>query len=1262
MSKTAKTAKKVKSKEKENEIELDNSDTEIVEKKEKVRKKELKIEALELGEQIKKRPGMYIGNPKKSRDKSYLYVLNETENGLKFIKNIATYHKTDAKNNLKYKKDGSSLIVTEEVAPNFSEGFIRIFIEVLSNAVDNVWRSKEFGLKATEIRVNLKETEDKGKYIFEVQNDGKALIHGKHENGRYNVEIVFSRFTTSTNYDDNEDKKTSGLNGYGVKLTGVFSKWLSVYSYNNEAESEYTQTFENNLNKINSPKIKSKKIKGFEGAAGITKVSWLPEYECFEMGETGVDEDTLKVIKRLVYEMAMILSKYKVKVYFNDEKIKIASLKDYANLFVLGETEEIITISTSDSEVCLLPNKYINKDKKFFHNSFVNGIRTSDGGFHLDSWCEKIFGKICDELNGKKRKSKEVEKPKRGEKGKNVKKETEALFTVDYIKDYFAMFVCCEVVNPVFLGQNKTKLSSNKTNAIDTKLTPSVFNKIIEWSVIEDIKRSVMTNVDYKINTNKKDIRLLFGKKYEPANNKDDPLQNILTVVEGDSAATFVVSGLDNGLENYYGKKVCGRDYIAIFRLKGKMINPRGKDIKKILETNEEVRMLIAILGLEFNVDYTKPENFKKLKFGRVSTMTDADNDGKHIIGLLYNFFHFLFPSLLKVSGFFVFNRTPIITVNDNLPFYDIHRGEKYITENGIKNKCCNYYKGLGSIPPELISKYFGKRFAEIVYTEDIDELVNKAFGKDEADYRKILVNTKEVVLLPEGKDYTLEKINFKDFTLSELAESGKDQCGRTIRGYSGLHESQRKIIFGVKKLKLFHTKKEVKIAQLANRIAELSHFEHGESSMCNTITNMTQRFVGSNNVPLLQNRGSTGSRKMNGKDASNERYTFTRAEEYFLKLFREEDEDYISNVITENQIVEKVEEYPVICLLLANGADNVGWGFSTKIPMFNPLEICEWQKSWIKNKDYNKELTPWFRGFKGEIKKEKEKWCAYGKILDEGKNLKRIIEAPPSFSIDDVEEAIKDLLSREKIKDYKNYSNETHINFLIYENDEMNISLSTMKLREEFSYSNLVVYDADKQQFLNFQKPEDILREYCKKRLKLYELRLLGEIKKKEKELKYETNIKRFIEEVNNENINLKNEINEIENKLEELKFDKKETKRSKEGKKNNEEKEEEKEEKEEEKEEENEEENKSFNYLINLSVSSLSLTNIKKHQIKIEKLLAEINEMKKQKPEEIWEREINEFSEAYEKWMNEENKKESKKLKINESNKNNEKKKVKK
>jgi len=77
---------------------------------------------------------------------------------------------------------------------------------------------------------------------------------------------------------------------------------------------------------------------------------------------------------------------------------------------------------------------------------------------------------------------------------------------------------------------------------------------------------------------------------------------------------------------------------------------------------NAEINNIIKILGLQYKEKYDTPESLQKLRYGRMMIMTDQDQDGSHIKGLLINFIHHNWPDLLKHSFLEEFI-TPIVKV-----------------------------------------------------------------------------------------------------------------------------------------------------------------------------------------------------------------------------------------------------------------------------------------------------------------------------------------------------------------------------------------------------------------------------------------------------------------------------------------------------------------------------------------------------------------------------------------------------------------------
>ena len=175
---------------------------------------DLSYKKLQLHEQILLRPDTYIGSAKNVRSIEPVYVINS-----------------------------ESTKITQEII-NFPEGLIRIFIEVVSNAIDNVWRSLEFKITPKIMKISI----DKESGIFTIWNDGKNIPVSSHLEENISIpELIFGNLLTSSNYNDEEERKTSGRNGYGVKLCNIFSNSFSIKIFNKSEKKLYTQTWTNNM-------------------------------------------------------------------------------------------------------------------------------------------------------------------------------------------------------------------------------------------------------------------------------------------------------------------------------------------------------------------------------------------------------------------------------------------------------------------------------------------------------------------------------------------------------------------------------------------------------------------------------------------------------------------------------------------------------------------------------------------------------------------------------------------------------------------------------------------------------------------------------------------------------------------------------------------------------------------------------------------------------------------------------------------------------
>lgn len=1058
-----------------------------------------------------------------------------------------------------YVADISSKILISKKEVTFVPAILRIFVEALSNVIDNKWRSTKNKVPMKKIKVDISEN---GK--ISVYNDGSHIpIEINKQSGLYNPELIFGNLRTSSNYDDTEERLTSGTFGQGAKCIVIFSSWFSVRCVDPINKIEYLQIWENNMKTIGKPVIKPTTEK-----TGSTEISWIFDKKYF-----GFDEyswDTISVFQRYLIDMAMITG---IPVEFNGEMISMSNLMDYSKCYLNEVPEEIVGFKHEGCDVVVLPSD------EFQAISFVNGVFTIDGGLHVDSWVEEIFRPIVNKMN----------KPKKPQV--NIKD----------VKQFFKIFVNLVIPNPEFGGATKAKYTGPP---IQVKVPLKVVNTIMKWSVISKIEDLIRGKelTSLKKTESKKGFKKIEG--LDPANfaGGSKSLECILILTEGLSAKTFALKGMDVGV---YNKK--GRDRIGALSLRGKFLNVRNATIDSISK-NKEVSSIVNALGLRYNIDYLDDKNFSTLNYGKVISLCDQDVDGYHIQGLLLNFFHTLFPSLLKRSEpFFVSMNTPIIRIEssgEKLKFYDLSKARKYILDNNVDKKKIKYYKGLGSSNTEDIEDSFGKKMIEFEYDSKTDEAMNKIFHTKFSNERKKWIEEYDPGMIVNDDEET-SSMTIPEFLDTQMIQFSIDDCGRSIPNlFDGFKEGQRKVFYSAILKNLSNDKKSLKVAQFAGYISEKTNYHHGEDCLIDTITGMAQDFAGSNNIPLFYRDGQFGSRTFNGKDAASGRYIFTKFDELTRLIFRPEDDDILNYQLDDGDTIEPEFYLPIIPMILCNGCLGIGTGWSSNIPAFNPKELIEDVRRWINKTSLDRiELKPWYRNFKGEIVKESEnKYLCYGRFAKKGDKV-IIDEIPIKVSIDDYKDFIETLLEEKKIKSRKNYSKANSPHFEIVElKDGMICNNETLNLRCSISTTNMVLF-AEGKTLKKFDSVEEIIDTFCDKRYEYYTLRKSYLLKILNEKLIVSMNKKRFLEEVMNDVLILRHrEEDEIVNEMIETGYYLKDG---------------------------------SFSYLLSMQIRSFTRNKVEELESQISKLKDKIKETDDISESKMWLNELDELEKKYLKWL---------------------------
>eukprot|EP00095_Tigriopus_kingsejongensis_P003419 maker-scaffold1323_size47899-snap-gene-0.11 protein:Tk03419 transcript:maker-scaffold1323_size47899-snap-gene-0.11-mRNA-1 annotation:"hypothetical protein DAPPUDRAFT_329527" len=966
-------------------------------------------------------------------------------------------------------------IVNKEIT--YVPGLYKIFDEILVNAADNKQRDKN--MDTIKIDINREKNE------IRVFNNGRGIPVEMHKDEKMFVPtLIFGHLLTSSNFNDEEEKVTGGRNGYGAKLCNVFSTKFTVETASRENRKEFKQVWENNMSKA-----KEAKLKDFSSGSDYTRITFTPDLPKFNM--ESLDADTVALLSRRAYDIAA--SSKGVKVFLNGKRIGVKNFKDYVDFFLKGHEDEtgspvkaIYEAAGERWEVAVAVS-----DNGFQQMSFVNSIATTKGGRHVDYVSKMIESNIAEVLK------------KKNKGGVTIKPHQ--------IRNHLWLFINCLIVNPTFDSQTKENMTLLMTKfGSKCSFTPKFFGQLQKSGVVESVLAWSKFKADQEMknkHSSKKTNKLKGILKLEDANDAGtkNSIDCTLILTEGDSAKTLAVAGLG----------VVGRDKFGVYPLRGKLLNVREATHKQIIE-NKEINEMVKIIGLTYKKKYSTVDDLKSLRYGKLMIMTDQDQDGSHIKGLLINFIHHNWPSLLRLPFLEEFI-TPIVKATKgslstsffSLP--ELHEWKSH-TDNWHTYKI-KYYKGLGTSTSKEAKEYFSdmKRH-QILFKHESDQddhAINMAFSKKAIDQRKEWLTTwmeecKRRKELGLSEIYLYEKdtktVSYSDFINKELVLFSNLDNERSIPSVvDGFKPGQRKVMFTCLKR---NDKREVKVAQLAGSVGEMSAYHHGEASLMGTIINLAQNFVGSNNINLLLPIGQFGTRLAGGKDHASPRYIFTQMSPLTRLIFNSNDDAVLNYLTDDNQKIEPEWYMPIIPMVLVNGADGIGTGWMTKIPNYNPREIVRNLLNMIDGAE-PEDMKPWFKSFKGGIESiENQRYVVNGEIASISENKIEVTELPVrSWTQSYKEQVMEPMLNGSEkipaiIQDYKEYHTDVTVKFVVQmsadklRQAELDKGLHQFfKLQTTISTSSMVLFDA-KGCLRKYENVLEIMREFFHLRLNFYEKR----------------------------------------------------------------------------------------------------------------------------------------------------------------------------
>ena len=1004
---------------------------------------------------------------------------------------------------------------------NFNPGLFKIFDELVVNALDHVVRQAgatgaTAASKVRQIIATVTPTS------FSIYNDGDGIPVTLHPEYKVMIpELIFGHLLTSSNYDEGEEKVVGGKNGYGAKLTNIYSRVFTVKTY--DGRFVYTQKFSDNMATVGKPTM----VRGKAGAKQFTSVTAEPDVERFYgAGVTAIPADMLDVLRTRVVDAAALAAASGCRVYLSDSAsegapaaaVPVTSFEQYVRLF----TEEGVPVFYERAgprwEVAAVLTRHLHADTASGvpddrHISFVNGIFTRRGGKHVETVSRAVLSAFC-EGPGKKLDLKPAQ-----------------------LKDAVTFFVNATIVNPSFDSQTKETLTTPVAKFGSRYAVSDAFVAKLakEGGLLEEAQAVLDARLsrEAKKSDGRKAATVRGIPKLEDATwaGTARSAECTLILTEGDSAASTAISGL----------KVVGRERFGVFPLKGKILNVKDATIDKKTK-NEELTRIKRILGLEHGRVY---KDLKSLRYGRVMIMTDQDVDGSHIKGLLINLFHTEWPQLLTL-GFLCCLMTPLLKAtkgSTTLCFYSATEYEKWLTTtssseaasvgtpaaNGGRGWKVKYYKGLGTSTAAEAREYFtSMNTVRFLWDPSADTSIDLAFNKRRADDRKEWLATydrERVLEVPAGG----ADVSYTRFIHDELIHfSNADNLRSLPHVMDGLKPSQRKILWAARKRNLVA---EIKVAQLAGYVSETAAYHHGEASLTAAIVGMAQNFVGSNNINLLSPNGQFGTRLQGGADAASPRYIFTALEPVQAALLSKADDAALAWLEDDGITVEPEFYMPVVPLLLVNGAVGIGTGFSTEVLPYAPRDIVAALRRRLRGDTADlseTRLAPWWDGFRGTVTVSADgrrvQTRGIYEFLDDETHRVRITELPVGVWTKDYKAFLEELVAGEGsgagsagdggsatrlVKSYQEAYNDVDVEYIVTMDPDYYHEARTFpaefekkfRLVNSTSMSNMVAFDVDGH-IRRFASAGEILETYYVKRVAGYVARKANELARMDAEI----------------------------------------------------------------------------------------------------------------------------------------------------------------
>ena len=236
-----------------------------------------------------------------------------------------------------------------------------------------------------------------------------------------------------------------------------------------------------------------------------------------------------------------------------------------------------------------------------------------------------------------------------------------------------------------------------------------------------------------------------------------------------------------------------------------------------------------------------------------------------------------------------------------------------------------------------------------------------------------------------------------------------------------GLKPSQRRILFTLWKNS---NKGLIKVSSLTGLVLTLH--PHGPASVEQSIVNLAQDYTFSNNYPLIDKKGYFGERMETQAAAA--RYIECKLGKVAELLLFDDMNQVQMMPNYDEKVMEPVGLLPKLPIMLLNGAEGIGTGFSSVIPSFNHDDIIKSMISFIETGKIKK-IKPYFRYYTEKVETDEK-----GRIITKmsfrqvGEKI-FITEVPKGYDAQKIYRHLNKHIDNDFIKDYIDSSVDNNIN-----------------------------------------------------------------------------------------------------------------------------------------------------------------------------------------------------------------------------------------